>query len=262
MKKETYKEMFKKLNNYIGKSVLVCWYNNGCYHADYVVLKKVVDYDYIVTNSFGTHFLSCSGAIKQIIDPNKEEVLYYAEKLPTPYTNCNQEEYYKRLALVFGQEHADKRKKEDEEIERRRALKEEEQKKQEKEASEYFKANELPKILEETSKFIKIESQEEWTSFCVNNSNELLGIKMVKMVRDMIFAIASGASFEEMEKTICCQKYHTSGFAMGYAIGILSDYTIYGNDIRVWWNRRYNISDDEQRVVNPCCLTIKKQKNN
>ena len=64
------------------------------------------------------------------------------------------------------------------------------------------------------------------------------------MVRNMIFAIALGDSFEEMEKTISYQKYHTCGFDMGYAIGILSDYTIYGNDIRVWWNRRYNICDD------------------
>jgi hypothetical protein len=47
-----------------------------------------------------------------------------------------------------------------------------------------------------------------------------------------------------------------TGYQYGCAVGRLADVWLFGDELRVWHNAKYNVSDQQKGVVNPAILTL------
>jgi hypothetical protein len=120
---------------------------------------------------------------------------------------------------------------------------------------------EREEVFQKVAPYIKSEKMADFQTVYDVNSESGLGRAMMRMVVDMILAVGSGMSFDEMDKEICCKKHGTSGFAMGWAVNLLSQVTTFGDDIRKWWNRQWGIGDEETRTINPCIIGFNNDDN-
>ena len=55
------------------------------------------------------------------------------------------------------------------------------------------------------------------------------------------------------------EKYGITGYMFGASVGMLANWWIHGDELRIFHNNRYGVKADEQGTVNPAILTIHKK---
>lgn len=97
---------------------------------------------------------------------------------------------------------------------------------------------------EQYAKYVEVNSQDEYSKACIT-AGEAFGQ-----------ALDEGKTCEEAEAAMLAAEDGLTGYMVGAVISAMNKFNPRGDEVREWWNNRFNVSHPTG-TVNPAIITVK-----
>ena len=116
------------------------------------------------------------------------------------------------------------------------------------------------RLMREGLSLVKPETIEDWLEHADNNTNDYRSARILKATIEMMRKLEAGIPMDEAQSQLK-DEFSLSGYAEGWIADKISYFSKKGDEYRRYWNKKWGIDDsEEERVVNPAILILKKKK--
>lgn len=239
-------KMFQALKQHVGERVSYRGWWYGAAQEETDVLRNVSFFTNVQIGCYGIPFIGYGSAISSIRLEETGEELYSNPYIEYGYDRRDPEKIEEARRKMFGDTIVDKQ--------RNRRIKAETIRKQEEEQADLEAKKKKYTIMKDGLAFVKKEDAEEWMQCVDRNTNDAYSCCIVETALLCLRKLQEGATCEEVEKIYI--EMGLTGYMSGAVSSMIAHFSTRGVEFRQYWNKKFGITEEEKRVVNPAVLVL------